>query len=76
MIINANNKKIAVKNIFRDSMRQNGKSYPAIRIVFDGGVTAEELDALRSGALEVPDESGNTVYTPAAWADNWKAVQM
>lgn len=59
MIIHANEKNINIKNIFGESMQQNGKSYPAIRIVFDGGVTADELEALCSGTLEILDENGN-----------------
>lgn len=58
MIIRTNNKEINVKNLIGETMRQNGKSYPALRIVFNGGVTAEELDALCSGSLEIVDGSG------------------
>ena len=63
MIIRANNKEINAKNIYSETIRQNGKSYPALRVVFDGGVTAEELDALCSGALEILDDDGNVVGT-------------
>lgn len=59
MIIRTNNKEINNVNIFGDVLKQNGKSYPALRIVFGGGVTAEELDALCSGVLEILDDSGN-----------------
>ena len=58
MIIRANNKEINAKNIYSETIRQNGKTYPALRFVFDGGVTAEELDALCSGSLEIVDENG------------------
>lgn len=61
MIIRANNNEINAKNIIGETMRQNGKSYPALRIVFNGGVTADELDALCSGAFEILDENGNVV---------------
>lgn len=61
MVINANNKKIAVQGIVSETMQQGGNKYPALRIVFDGGVTAEELDALCSGRLEILDENGNTL---------------
>jgi hypothetical protein len=44
-------------------MRQNGKSYPALRVVFSGGVTAEGLDALCSGSIEILDDDGNVVGT-------------
>ena len=58
MVISTKNRNIAAKNIIGETMRQNGKSYPALRIVFNGGVTAEELDALCSGSLEIVDGSG------------------
>lgn len=63
MIIRTNNKEINNVNIFGDTLKQNGKSYPALRIVFGGGVTADELDALCSGSLEILDENGNVVGT-------------
>lgn len=61
MFIQTNNKNIPVKNILSETMRQNGKSYPALRIVFEDGATAEELDALCSGSLELVGEDGNVV---------------
>lgn len=61
MIIRANDKNISAKNIIGETMRQGGKSYPALRIVFNSAVTAEELDELCSGALEILDENGNVV---------------
>lgn len=61
MIIRANNKEIPVHNIHSELMRQNGNSYPALRFVFYGGVTEEELDALCSGMLEIVDDDGNVI---------------
>lgn len=61
MIIRANNKEISAHNILGETMRKDGKSYPALRVVFNGGVTADELDALCSGAFEILDENGNVV---------------
>ena len=61
MIIRTNNKEINDVNIFSETMKQSGKSYPALRIVFNSAVTAEELDELCSGALEILDENGNVV---------------
>lgn len=59
MIIRANNREVVnVKNISSETMRHEGRKYPALRFVFDGGVTAEELDALCSGSLEIVDENG------------------
>lgn len=63
MIIRTNNKEISVKNVLGETMRKDGKSYPALRVVFDGGVTAEELDALCSGVLEILDDAVNVVGT-------------
>lgn len=61
MIIKTNNAEITAKSIYSETMRQGGKSYPGLRIVFSGGVTAEEIDELCSGALEIHDDSGNVV---------------
>lgn len=61
MIIYANDKTINAVNIIGETFRQNGKSYPALRFVLGGGVTAEELDALCSGKLEITDDAGNVV---------------
>lgn len=61
MIIKAKGMDIAVKNIYSETIRQNGKNFPAFRFVFDGGVTADELDALSSGAFEMYDDNGYIV---------------
>lgn len=61
MIIRANNKEIAVTNVYSNTMRSNGKDYPALRIVLDGAVTAEEINALLSGNLEMADDNGNVI---------------
>lgn len=61
MIIRANNTEISVINAYSDSIQQNGNSYPALRFVFSGGVTAAELEALCSGKLKIVDENGNVV---------------
>lgn len=61
MIIRTNEKEINVKNLISDTMRQNGKTYPALRILFDSGVTADELDALCSGMFEILDDNRNVV---------------
>ena len=59
MKIRTNNKTIDINAVFADTIRQNGKSYPALRVVFNGGVTADELDTLRSGEIEILDDAGN-----------------
>lgn len=61
MIIYANDKTINAVNIIGETFRQNGKSYPALRFMLAGGVTAAELDALCSGSLEITDDAGNVV---------------
>ena len=61
MIIKAKGKDIAVKNIFSETIRQNGKNFPAFRFVFEGGVTDDELDALCSGSFEMYDNNGNVI---------------
>lgn len=61
MIVRAKGMDIAVKNIYSETIRQNGKNFPAFRFVFDGGVTADELDALCSGAFEMFDDNGQIV---------------
>lgn len=61
MIIYANNKTINAVNIIGETFRRDGKSYPALRFVLVGGVTAAELEALCSGSLEITDDAGNVV---------------
>jgi hypothetical protein len=59
MKIRTNGKEITVSNVYSESMRRDGKTYPALRFVIFGGVTAAELDALCSGQLEITDDAGN-----------------
>lgn len=61
MIIKAIGIDIAVKNIYSETIRQNGKNFPAFRFVFEAGVTADELDALSSGAFEMYDDNGHII---------------
>lgn len=61
MIIKVNGMDIAVKNVYSETVRQNGKNFPAFRFVFNEGVTPEELNALCSGLLEVMDDDGNVI---------------
>lgn len=61
MIIRANDKTINAVNILGENIRKNGKTYPALRIMFSGSVTVDELDALCSGKLEITDDEGNVV---------------
>lgn len=61
MIIRANDKTINAENILGENIRKNGKTYPALRIMFSGSVTDDELDALCSGNIEILDDAGNVV---------------
>lgn len=70
MIIRAKNKEISVRGIQSESIRQNGKSYPALRITVDGGLPQTEIDALCSGQLEIIDDSGNVIGTHEGYTTN------
>ena len=70
MIIKAKNREISVKGIQSESIRQNGKSYPALRITVDGGLPQTEIDALCSGMLEIVDDSGNVIGTHEGYTTN------
>lgn len=61
MIIKTNGKEIHVQNVVGVTIQQNGKSYPALRVVVDGGLSAAEMDALSSGNIEIIDDAGNVV---------------
>ena len=63
MIIKANGNNISIKNIFSESMKQGGKTYPALKITFTGGVSKTELEALGSGTMTIMDDDGNVVGT-------------
>lgn len=63
MKIRANNIEIPVMGVYGDSIQQNGKTYPALKIEFPAGVTSEQLIALCSGTLEILDDSGNVIGT-------------
>ena len=43
MNIKANNADISVKSLYSETMRRNGKSYPALRVVFSGGVASNSM---------------------------------
>jgi hypothetical protein len=61
MKIRASGKEITVSNVYSETLRRDGKTYPALRFVIFGGVTNTELDALCSGKLEITDDEGNVV---------------
>lgn len=61
MKIRASGKEITVSNVYSETLRRDGKTYPALRFVIFGGVTNTELDALCTGKLEITDDEGNVV---------------
>ena len=58
MIIRANDKEIAVKVVLGESLRRNGKEYPALRFEFENEAKAEDIEALLTGNFEIFDNSG------------------
>ena len=63
MKIRTNNTEIPVNGIYSETLRRDGKSYSALRIVVDGGLSQTEINALCSGTLEILDDAGNVVGT-------------
>lgn len=61
MIIRANGKEILVKTIISDTLRRNGKGYPALRFEFENEATAEDIEALLCGSFEILDENGEVI---------------
>lgn len=62
MIIIANEREINVSSVVSTTIRQSGKSYPALKFIFDGGITAEDIEALVSGNIAI-DKSVHEGYT-------------
>ena len=61
MIIRANDKQIQVKTILGDSIKRNGKTYPALRFDFDNAASEEDVNALLSGSFEILDDNGEVI---------------
>lgn len=61
MKIRTNGKEITIESVVSTSMRQDNKTYPALRFVFAKGVTEAEINALCSGTLEIIDDEGNVI---------------
>lgn len=62
MIIKANDREINVSSVTHSTIRQGGKSYPALRFIFDGEITAEDIAALSSGKISI-DKNTHEGYT-------------
>ena len=58
MIIKVNDKEINVSSVVSTKIQKNGKSYPALKFIFEGEITAEDVAALSSGEIEI----GGTTY--------------
>lgn len=63
MFIRANDKTIAIKNIISDTLKRNGKTYPALRFEFNNEATQEDVNALISGSFAILDDDGNILGT-------------
>lgn len=62
MIIQANNREVNVKSVFATQISKGGKSFPALKFVFEGGVTDSDIEALTSGNIII-DEFAHDGYT-------------
>lgn len=53
MKIVANGHEIDVESVVSTSISRHGKSYPALKFVFEGAITAEDIEAIASGDLQI-----------------------
>lgn len=53
MIIKTNSRDIAVSSVVSTTIRKGGKSYPALKFVFGGEISADDLTALTSGEIAI-----------------------
>lgn len=53
MIIKTNSRDITVSSVVSTSIRKGGKSYPALKFMFGGEISADDLTALTSGEIAV-----------------------
>lgn len=61
MIIRNGEKIVNIKSVISDTMKRNGKTYPALRFDFADEITAADLEALMSGSFEILDDEGNVL---------------
>lgn len=59
MIIRTNDKTVNIKSIIHDTIRRNGKTYPALRFEFNNEATRESINTLLAGSFEILDDEGN-----------------
>lgn len=56
MTIKTNSHDVTVSSVISTTVRKDGKSYPALKFIFDGAVSAEDLTALASGSFSIGDD--------------------
>lgn len=62
MKITTKNHETIVESIVSTTIRKNGKTYPALKFIFTGEVTAEDIEAITSGEIFI-NESKHEGYT-------------
>lgn len=70
MIIRANGRDVAVKTVISENMRRDGHTYPALRFVFEGGVSAEDIEALSCGEFVIVGDNGAVLGTHKGYNTN------
>lgn len=53
MVINTKTKEVNVSSIISTTINRNGKSYPALKFVFPGEITADDITGLTSGVITI-----------------------
>jgi hypothetical protein len=53
MIIETKTKPVEVTSVISTTINQNGKKYPALKFIFPGAITEEDIDALLSGEITI-----------------------
>ena len=53
MKIIANKREIEVSSIVSTTIHNSGKNYPALKFIFEDGISADDLEALTSGEIDV-----------------------
>ena len=59
MIIRTLNKDIRVKNVIGQSVKQNGKTYPALAINFNDEIKFEDIKEILGGVFSILDDEEN-----------------
>lgn len=56
MTIKTNSHDITVSSVISTTVRKDGKNYPALKFVFDGAISAEDIAALASGSFAIGED--------------------